>query len=139
VCLSPFVSSALVPLWGISIGIQGDWFLESVVLTLVHVSVIVIQALGLTLCFMGIRKNEHIHFHIIPNVLLILWGYFTVWLARALYSDLLTWSRNPQVRSLAILDHLQYETWAFKGFLWVFAGAIFSVAWYIKGKQNLHT
>jgi hypothetical protein len=126
VCLSPIVSFALIPLWGISHGIRGNWFLEAVVLTLIQVSVIIIQVLGLTFCFVGIRKNEYIHFYIIPNVLLILWGCFTIWLARGLYGDLLTWSRDPQVRSLTILDHLQYVTWALKGLLWVLAGVIFS-------------
>lgn len=125
-CLSPVVSFVLTPLWGISHGIRGNWFLEAVVLTLIQVLVIIIQVLGFVFCFAGIRRNEHIHFHIIPNVLLILWGCFTIWLARGLYGDLLTWSREPQVRSLTLLDHLQYVTWALKGLLWVIAGAIFS-------------
>jgi predicted metal-binding membrane protein len=138
VYLSPFVSFALFPLWGLSGGVRGDWFLQAVVLTLIHVSVIIIQVLGLTFCFVGIRRNEHNRFHIVPNVLLILWGCFTIWLAFALYGDLLTWSRDPQVRSLTILDHLQYVTWVFKGFLWILAGAIFSVTSFVKRNQNLH-
>jgi len=138
VCLSPFVSFALIPLWGISGGIRGDWFLEAMVLTLIQVAVIIIQVLGFVFCFVGIRKSEHIHFYIIPNVLLILWGCFAIWLALGLYGDLLSWSSQPQVRSLTFLDHLQYATWVLKGFLWILAGVIFSVAWYIKRDQNLH-
>jgi hypothetical protein len=138
VCLSPFVSFALIPLWGISGGIRGDWFVQAVALTLIHVSVIVIQVLGLTFCFVGFRRNEPIRFHVIPNVFLILWGCFTIWLALALYGDLLSWSIQPQVRSLTILDHLQYETWVLKGFLWILAGVIFEVTLYIKRNQTLH-
>ena len=127
VCLSPIVSFALTPLWLMSHGIRGNWFLEAVVLTLIQVSVIVIQVLGFVFCFVGIRRDERIHFYIIANVLLILWGCFVIWLARGLHGDLLTWSRDPQVGSLTILDHLQYVTWELKGLLWVLAGAIFSV------------
>jgi hypothetical protein len=132
VCLSPLVSFALIPLWGLSGGIRGAWFLQVVVLTLINVLVIVIQVLGFAFCFVGIRKNEPIHFYLVPNVLLVLWGGFTVWLALGLYGDLLSWSSQPQVRSLVIWDHLQYEAWVLKGFLWILAGAVFTVAWFIK-------
>lgn len=131
-CLSPIISWALTSLWGAS----WDWFLDAVILTLIQVSVIVIQVLGLILCFVGIRKNEQIPFNIVPNILLILWGCFTIWLALGLYSDLLNWSSQPQVRSLMIWDHLQYVTWAFKGSLWILAGAIFTATSYIKTNQN---
>lgn len=138
VCLSPLVSFALIPLWGISGGIRGDWFREAVVLTLINVSVIVIQVLGFVFCFVGFRRNEHIRFYLVPSVLLVLWGGFVIWLALGLYSDLLSWSSQPQVRGLVIWDHLQYEAWVLKGFLWILAGAVFSVAWYIRRDRNLH-
>jgi hypothetical protein len=137
VCLSPLASFALIPLWGISGGIRGDWLLEAVVLTLIQVAVIIIQVLGFAFYFVGIRRNEHVHFYIVPNVFLILWGSFTIWLASGLYGDLLSWSSQPQVRSLTVLDHLQYETWVLKGSLWILAGAVFSVAWYIRREWNL--
>lgn len=137
VCLSPVLSVLLYFLIG-SLWMTIDWFLSIVLYTLVQVSVICIQMLGLALCLIGIRRKEHIPFNTLLNVFLALWGIFTIAVAIVFYSMTLQWSSQPGVRSLTVWDYLEYATWAVKGLLWVLAGIIFEVKTILKEKSD-HT
>lgn len=156
VCLSPAVSLIAWPitLWLI-IGLRLDWILQIVSITIMHMLVIIVQISGLILCLFGYSKNEPMPFNgqrsirttpvsafigcLVLNILLILWGGFVIWWAIGWYNYLVEWSRLEEVRSLIIWDHMQYLTWALKGFLWIASGIAFTAMSYAEKLSKART
>jgi len=137
VYLSP-VLSFFVTIFAVVVGMRvlNDWFLDTVLFTLIQLLLISIQVLGLVFCFVGFKRNEPIStsmFKIVClSLLLALWGVLTIFLALGFYSDLMWWSHQPEVRSLTIWDHLEFLTWGFKGSVWIFAAIILPIMTFIR-------
>jgi len=138
-CFSPVLSMIL---FFVGSGfVHDDWLFSIIMLTVVHMSVMGVQILGLVLFFVGHRKGESIPFKewtIFFSVFLILWGSLVSFGAIGWYNELLEWSRLPEVRNLTIWDHMEYATWALKGLLWIASGLIFiGVSYFQSSKSKL--
>ena len=123
ILLTPLIS--LVSFWlFLPTAVLGvlQYTLTSIFMTIWSASIILILTVGISLYVYGYLKqqgtvNEE-KVILILGLLLASWGVFTYLIASAFLSDMILWSMNPDVRSLTILDYLQYWAWEAKAIAW---------------------